>query len=71
MPDDIRINLHLPLAAEAVIKRLCEERGVARTTLVRQALGMLQVAHDAAAQGHYVGTTRVREHLDQVIVAPL
>ena len=69
--DDVRINLHLPATAEAMIDRLCSERKVARTTLVRQALGVLQVVHEAQARGKYVGTTRDIEQLEMVIATPI
>ena len=71
MSDDIRINLHLPAAAGVVIERLCRERRVARTTLVRQALGILEAVHDAAGRGRYVGTTSDPGQLETVIIGPV
>lgn len=71
MAEDIRINLSLPAVASDLIDRLCAERHVTRPTLIRQALGILQVVHDAALEGHYVGTTRDRESLETVIVVPV
>jgi Ribbon-helix-helix protein, copG family len=67
----VRINLDLPKASGATLDRLCEERSLSRAALLRQALGVMQVFHDATREGRYVGTTKDREALDTVIVAPL
>jgi hypothetical protein len=71
MARHVRINLHLPETAAQTVRRLCEERKVSRATLIRQALGVLQVVHDATREGYYVGTTLDREQLATVIIPSL
>lgn len=66
-----RVNLHLPPEIAAVMDRLADERGLTRTALVRQALGVMQVCHDAAKAGKHVGVSRSRDNLEIIIVAPL
>lgn len=67
----VRVNLDLPPDAAETLIRLSKERNVARTTLIRQALGALMVMHEANKAGLLVGTSRIRENLETVIVAPL
>jgi hypothetical protein len=38
---------------------------------MRQAIGMLQVLHDASREGLLVGTCRNREALETILVAPV
>ena len=71
MVGSTRVNLHLPPEIAAIMDRLAEERGLTRTSLVRQALGVMQVCHDAGKDGLLVGTCRNREHLETVIASPL
>ena len=66
-----RVNLHLPPNAIAVLDRLATERCLTRTATVRQALGVLQVCHDATRDGLLVGTSADREKLNTVLIAPL
>ena len=71
LAEPVRISVYLPAEAEKVARRLAQKQGVTRNAVIRRALGLLQAFEDATAAGHYVGTTRVREDLEQVIVAPL
>jgi predicted transcriptional regulator len=65
------MNLRFPPDVISVVDRLAAERNVTRTILVRQALGVLQAAHDGAKEGHYIGLTKNRENLDTLLVSPL
>lgn len=69
----IRIDVKLKVCQQTAdtIARLGSERGLSRQALVLQALGVLQVAHDAAKEGYYHGLTRDRENLETVLVAPI
>jgi hypothetical protein len=72
MPSDqFRVSVYLPRDAEAVVRSIAARRGIGVNAVFRLALGVLQAHEDAREAGQYVGTTRVREHLEQVIVAPL
>jgi predicted transcriptional regulator len=66
-----RLNMRLPCEVTAVMDRLAAERGLTRTAIVREALGVLRAAHDGAKQGHYIGLTKNPENLDMLLVAPL
>jgi hypothetical protein len=66
-----QFTLNLPPEAASVLRRLADERGLTRSAVIRQALGCLQIMHDAGQRGHYTGTTRCREALDVVIVGPV
>ena len=71
--DEVRVDISLRVsrATADTIDRLGDERNIPRTGLVLQALGLLQVAHDAAKDGFYHGLSKDRSKLDQVLVGPL
>ena len=48
MKDRDRLTLRLPPEIMSVMERLAQERGLTHNVVVRQALGILLVAHDAA-----------------------
>jgi hypothetical protein len=53
------------------VRRIAARRGIGVNAVFRLALGVLQAHEEALESGQYVGSTRVREDLEQVIVAPL
>lgn len=69
---NVRLNVSLDVSAEtgAAIRRLAKERNLQNTSLVLQALGVLQISHDAAKEGYYLGLSKDRSKLDTVIVSP-
>ena len=69
--ESVRVALYLPMSAEQVARDIARKNGISRNAVFRRALGLLQAFEAAADQGHYVGTTRDREQLDTVIVAPV
>ena len=71
LSEPVRISVYLPAEAEKVAREIARKQGVTRNAVIRRALGLLQAFEDAREAGHYVGTARDREALDQVIVAPL
>ena len=71
MSKSIQFTLNLPPSAADVLNQLAAERGLTRTAVIRQALGYLQVAHEAAKDRKWIGVTSDREGLDTVLVAPL
>jgi predicted transcriptional regulator len=66
-----RLNMRLPIEVRTTVDRIAGERGLTRTAVMRQALGLFQAAHDGAKQGHYIGLTKNPENLDTLLVAPL
>jgi hypothetical protein len=71
LAEPVRISVYLPAEAEQVARQMARKQGVTRNAVIRRALGLLQAFEDAREAGHYVGTTRVREHLETVIVGPI
>ena len=71
MSGTVQVNIRISPAELAAADRIARERSVSRTTVLRQALGFLQVAHDAGQRGHYVGTHPDREAFQQIIIGPL
>jgi hypothetical protein len=69
--DQWRPGIYLPREAETVVKRIAAQRGMSVNAVFRLALGVLQAHEDAREAGQYVGTTRVREDLEQVLIGPL
>lgn len=67
----IDVKLHVSDQTAAAIERLTAERNIPRNGLVLQALGLLQVVHDAQRAGRFVGITEFRDRLDTVLLGPL
>lgn len=67
----VRLNLYLPPAVDAAARRIAADRGLSLAAVFRRALGVLDAVEQASAAGQFVGTTRHRENLEQIIVAPL
>jgi hypothetical protein len=72
MRDTTRITIDMPTTLVlSVIDRLAEERGLTRSALCRQGLGVLQAIHDAGKEGMHVGLVRDKRRLDTLLIAPL
>lgn len=73
MSEDVRCDVKLLVSRETLetIDRLARERNVARTGLVLQALGVLQLVHDSAKEGYFHGLTKDRGKLDTVLISPI
>ncbi len=69
MTSNDRVSVYLPLAAHEVCNRLAKERGLTKSGVMRQALGILQAAHDAAKEGYHVGIAESRENLRTILIA--
>ena len=53
----LRVNMSLSGNCGEVLDRLCAEKDLTRPQIVRQALGIMQMVHDAQKRGHFVGIT--------------
>ena len=71
MSDSVQLNVRVPSSVAVIVGALSADLGISKSAVLRRALGVLQAFEEARAAGHYVGTTRVREHLDTVIVGPV
>lgn len=70
MSDLERVNVYLAPPVAARLKEMAETERQSYSSIMRQALGVLQVMRDANRDGLYVGTSRDREALETLIVAP-
>lgn len=70
MRENARINLRLSTEAAAKIRALADERDQTVVGLIREALGVLQTAHEGTKGGLYLGLTPHRENLQTVLVLP-
>ncbi len=71
MSESVRCNLHFPTSVIEVADRLAKRGGLTRKGVLIRAVGVLQAMDAATQDGAYVGVTRDRDKLDQVIVAPV
>ncbi len=71
MSEQVRMDVKLRISQTTfdTIERLAAERNLPRTGLVLQAIGLLQVIHDAKKDGRHIGLTPHRENLETVLVA--
>ena len=70
MSETIPLNMRVSPSVAATVKALAVDLELSKVAVVRKALGILAMVEQARREGHYVGTTRVREHLEQVIAQP-
>jgi hypothetical protein len=70
MIDEGRINLRLPPVTANKVRALAKERNQTLVGLVREAVGVLQTAHQGGKDGLYLGLAKHRENLETVLVSP-
>lgn len=63
-----RINLNISAKLHTELEQMADEQGVSRTELIRRALGLMKVAHQARKNGKFVGIADKAAKLDTVIV---
>lgn len=63
-----RINLVISASLNAELERMADEQGVSRTELIRRALSLMKVAHQARKDGRFVGIADRASKLDTLIV---
>ena len=66
-----RLTVYLPPVAADRVRAIADDRGITVSDALRMALGLLDVAERARADGLHMGTSRDREALETVMVAPL
>ena len=71
MTEFARLAIDVPKPLMAVIDSIAGERGITRSGLVRQALGVIKTMHEASVDGHHIGIVRDRTKLDTLLIAPL
>ena len=68
---NVPITLSFPPEVNAVLRGLAVTKGTTMSSVIRQALGIMQTMEAETRAGLYVGSTPDREALKTVIVAPL
>lgn len=66
-----RLSVYLPPAVAARVRAIATKRDISTNDVVRMAIGVLDTFERERDDGRFVGSTRDREALDTVIVAPL
>lgn len=67
----VRLNLQLSQELSQVLDEIAESTGGNRTDVVRQALALLKVAHEAKRKNRHLGIVADPEKLDTEIVGLL
>lgn len=70
MSPETRISLRVSCETAQKIRALAKARDKSVVGLVREAVGVLQTAHDGTKSGLYLGLTPNRENLQTVLVLP-
>ena len=69
--DKVRLNLQVSADLNDMIERIADESGTNRSEVIRQALALMKVAHDAKSRGKHIGLVSDPEKLDTAIVGLL
>ena len=71
MTDKVRLNLQLSQELNKALEDMTESTGGNRTDVIRQALALMKVAHEARIRGKHLGLVADAEKLDTEIVGLL
>ena len=71
MNEKVRLNMQVSLELNQVLERIAEDTGATRTDVIRQAVALMKVAHDAKQGGRHVGIVDDAKKLDTEIVGLL
>lgn len=71
--EKVRLNLQLSAELNQVLENIAEDTGASRTDVIRQALALMKVAHEAKREGKHVGFVSKpnREKLETEIIGLL
>lgn len=66
--DKVRMNLQVSAELNDLLGAIADERGASRGDVIRQAIALMKVAHDARKKGKHLGIVADAEKLDTEIV---
>jgi len=66
--EKVRMNLQLSAELSAMIESIAGDTGTNRSDVIRQALALMKVAHEAKKKGKRLGLVSDPEQLDTEIV---
>ncbi len=69
--EKVRLNLQVSQELSNVLDEIAESSGGSRTDVIRQALALMKVAHEARKDGRHLGLVSERSKLDTEIVGLL
>jgi metal-responsive CopG/Arc/MetJ family transcriptional regulator len=67
----VRLNLQVSQELSQTLDEIADSAGGNRTDVIRQALALMKIAHNAKKEGRYLGLVRDRSKLDTEIVGLL
>jgi len=71
MADKVRVNLNVSAELNDLLENIANDTGSNRTEVIRQALALMKVAHDAKRKGKHLGLVSDPERLETEIVGLL
>jgi hypothetical protein len=71
MTEKVRINLQVSPELNDMIEGIAEESYATKTDVIRQALALVKIAHDAKKSGKHIGLVTDSSKLDTEIVGLL
>jgi len=71
MSDKVRLSLQLSQELNRALEEIAVDTGGNRTEVIRQALALMKVAHNAKLKGRHVGIVSDPSRLDTEIVGLL
>lgn len=71
MTEKVRLNLQVSRELNNVLEEIAESSGSSKTDVIRQALALMKVAHNAKRSGKHLGLVEDAGKLDTEIVGLL
>lgn len=71
MPDKVRLSLQVSQELNQTLEEIANSTGTNRTDVIRQALALMKVAHNAKRDGRHLGLVSDARKLDTEIVGLL
>ena len=71
MAEKVRLNLQLSPELNHVLEEIAETSGGTKTDVIRQALALMKVAHEARKDGRHIGLARDASRLETEIIGLL
>jgi predicted transcriptional regulator len=71
MADKVRLNLQVSAELNDTLETIAEDTGASRSDVIRQALALMKVAHNAKRSGKHLGLANDPKNLDTEIVGLL
>ena len=71
MTEKVRLNLQVSSELNRVLEEIAGDTGSTRTDVIRQALALMKVAHEAKSKGRHLGLVTDPQKLETEIVGLL